>query len=97
MLRRLCVVALCAVGLAACGTDAASTDEVSEALGSSQQGLACAYPDGYCPGDTVCAWLSTNPDEGLCRSPCINGRCQIAGQICCTQPNGAPYCNGRCL
>ncbi len=98
MLRVFCVVALCLFGLTACGPDSAATDEVNETLGSSEQGLACAYPDMSCPGTTVCAWPSSNPDEGLCRPPCINGRCQITSQVCCTQPNGAPYCNsGGCL
>ncbi|MBZ4421587.1 hypothetical protein [Myxococcus sp. RHSTA-1-4] len=94
MLRLLCVVALSAIGLTACG---GSDIEAGDTLESTRQGLACEIETGYCPGDTVCAWFSTNTGEGLCREPCINGTCPQTNQICCTQPNGAPYCNWRCL
>lgn len=94
MWRSLCVVALCAFGLTACGTDDATADE---AFGVSQQGLACETGTGDCPGTTTCAWFSNGSGEGLCRPPCTNGTCPSSGQICCTQPNGQPYCNGVCL
>ncbi|QSQ26314.1 hypothetical protein JY651_15860 [Pyxidicoccus parkwayensis] len=96
MRRILCFVALCAVGLSACGTDVSAADDSSEALVSVEQGLACETGSGYCPGTTVCAWFPGG-DEGLCRPPCINGTCAISGQLCCTQPNGAPYCNTSCF
>jgi len=30
-----------------------------------QGGLACRWPDNYCPGNTVCQ--TSGPFEGLCR------------------------------
>ncbi|WP_076606143.1 hypothetical protein [Cystobacter fuscus] len=94
MRRLLCVVALCTLGLTACGTNDAA--EESEVLGSTQQGLACEYGTGACPSTTTCAWLPNSPGEGLCRPRCVNGACPSSSQICCTQPNGAPYCNSFC-
>ncbi|XXF76309.1 hypothetical protein P2318_25070 [Myxococcaceae bacterium GXIMD 01537] len=96
MKRLLCVVALCTFGLMACGQESTATDESNGAPESVEQGLACEIGTGYCPGTTVCAWFPEG-DEGLCRAACINGTCAIAGQRCCTQPNGAPYCSGGCL
>ncbi|WP_223638707.1 hypothetical protein [Corallococcus sp. EGB] len=90
MWRSLCVAALCVVGLTACG-GSTSADEL---LGAQEQGLACESETGACPGDTVCAYTSGN--EGLCRPACVNGACSN-GNICCTQRNGAPYCNSSCF
>jgi hypothetical protein len=90
------VVTLCAVGLTACGSVGPAADESNDPLTSAEQGLACEIESGYCPSNTVCAWRDY-PIEGLCRSACVNGACPIAGQLCCTQPNGAPYCNSFCF
>jgi hypothetical protein len=92
MWRLLFVVTLCIVGLTACGVK----DESNATLESKRQGLACETGTGSCPGDTTCAYFPDNPDEGLCRPRCINGTCS-GTQICCTQPYGAPYCNGVCF
>lgn len=95
MWRTLCVVALCTLGLSACGS--APQQAAGDELASTQQGLACEVDTGYCPGTTVCAWFPDQPGEGLCRSPCINGGCALSNQVCCTQRNGAPYCNSFCF
>ncbi|WP_240359686.1 hypothetical protein [Pyxidicoccus trucidator] len=62
-----------------------------------RQGLACVTGTGYCPGTTTCAYFPDDPNEGLCRPSCVNGTCQFTTQTCCTQPNGAPYCNSVCF
>ncbi|MCP3102314.1 hypothetical protein LZ198_25925 [Myxococcus sp. K15C18031901] len=93
MLRMICVVAMCAFGLTACGS---GPDTAGDELGSTEQGLACEYGTGACPGTTVCAWFPDQPDEGLCRPACVNGAC-TNGQTCCTQRTGAPYCNSVCF
>ncbi|MFP2956797.1 hypothetical protein ACLEPN_02925 [Myxococcus sp. 1LA] len=93
MWRLLAVTSLCVLGLTACGSDKVGPDEV---LGSERQGLACESGTGACPGDTVCAYFP-NSEEGLCRSPCINGACESSSDRCCTQRNGAPYCNSSCF
>ncbi|CAM3403716.1 hypothetical protein G4177_34575 [Corallococcus sp. ZKHCc1 1396] len=91
MLRSLCFMVLCTVGLTACGPDAVEADE---SFGSTQQGLACEVDTGYCRGTTnTCAWLTSNPSEGLCRPKCSPTRTCESGQTCFTQPNGQPYCN----
>ncbi|MCE9673224.1 hypothetical protein LY474_35995 [Myxococcus stipitatus] len=89
MWRTLCVVALCTLGLTACGSE---PQQMDGELRSVEQGLACEYPTGACPGSTVCAW-----EVELCRPACVNGGCAISNQICCTQPTGAPYCNTFCF
>ncbi|WP_044889737.1 hypothetical protein [Myxococcus hansupus] len=94
MLRFLVVTSLCVLGLTACGSDKA--DAVEE-LGSAQQGLACEWGTGACPGNTVCAYFPDTWEEGLCRPPCINGGCESSANVCCTQRNGAPYCNSSCF
>jgi hypothetical protein len=96
MRQLLCVVALCVAGLTACGTDSTTEGVADETLESSRQGLACEVDTGYCPGTTTCAWLPNSPGEGLCRPRCVNGTCPTSGQRCCSQPNGAPYCNSFC-
>jgi hypothetical protein len=92
MWRLLCVVALCAVGLTACGRDDAGANEANETLESREQGLACEVETGYCPGETTCHYRS-----GRCVKRCLNGACDYAGDVCCTQPDGEPYCNSRCF
>ncbi|RYZ40934.1 MAG: hypothetical protein EOO71_13990 [Myxococcaceae bacterium] len=92
MLRSLCFIVLCTVGLTACGTEGAGASD--ETFGESQQGLACEVDTGACPGTTTtCAWLTSNPSEGLCRPKCSpSGTCSSG--TCWSQPNGQPYCNG---
>ncbi|RKH49157.1 hypothetical protein D7X55_09475 [Corallococcus sp. AB049A] len=89
MWRSLMVAAVCVFGLTACGGSA----DVDGDLVSQEQGLACEAGTGACPGTTVCAYNGAG-GEGLCRPACVNGRCSSG--ICCTQPNGAPYCNSFC-
>lgn len=95
MRRVLFVVIVCSAGFMACGSERV---EPTEALGSSQQGLACETGTGYCPGTTVCAYPEEG-GEGLCRPACINGNCATQSQTCCpNHQGGAPYCTyGRCL
>ncbi|RJS15364.1 hypothetical protein DRW03_33530 [Corallococcus sp. H22C18031201] len=87
MWRTLCIVAMCTLGLTACGSEPLQT---GDSLGSVEQGLACEYPSGACPGSTVCAWAVDR-----CRPACVNGTCGN-GEICCSQPTGEPYCNTYC-
>ncbi|MCE9668722.1 hypothetical protein LY474_12935 [Myxococcus stipitatus] len=46
------------LALAGCGGSPEATAD--EPLGEAEQGLACRYPDDWCPGTTVCV-------NGLCR------------------------------
>ncbi|NMO23561.1 hypothetical protein HPC49_53095 [Pyxidicoccus fallax] len=52
------------LSLAGCGGSPEGTPEPEAQLGEVEQGLACRYPDDYCPGSTVCV-------DGMCRD-CIN-------------------------
>jgi hypothetical protein len=52
------------LSLEGCGGSPEQSTEAEAQLGEHEQGLACAYPDDYCPGTTTCV-------NGMCRD-CVH-------------------------
>ena len=84
MRRLVCAVAISMGMLKGCG---GSTDmDTPDTLDTVEQGLACRYPDMYCPSGTICV------DEELCRKPCPSSGYCASGYACRISDYGTPYC-----
>ena len=85
MRRLVCAVVLSIGMLMGCG----GTTEMNtpDTVDSVKQGLACRYPNNYCPSGTFCIVC-----EGLCRKPCPPSGICTNGSTCLIAECGTPYC-----
>ncbi|WP_224245144.1 hypothetical protein [Hyalangium gracile] len=84
MRRLMCVVALSIGMLTGCGGTAEM--ETPDSVGTVEQGLACRYPDMWCPSGTICV------DGDLCRKPCPSSGVCASGSACRISEYGTRFC-----
>jgi hypothetical protein len=86
-MRRLMCAVLFSIGMMT-GCGGSTEMDAPDALGSVEQGLACAYPNMTCPSGTICVY-----DYELCRKPCPSSGICSSGAACSVSPSGQKYCN----